>query len=365
MLKRLFQNFVLKGTDWLFRARSIELLILRSAFGVLIAVFGGPPLVAMLLRLILGAVPEGYLVAQAALDTVDGWILLICSIVILVALVMIILRISRETKSSSKKRVVVIEGRGLRDDDGAPLDQFISGKVDGQIIPVLLDLRNRLDGKVIEPERALEDISAAHRSVLQHQKSVERSNLATVYGGLTSVPYTFLTGIFLDDESGISTYDWDRAQESWRSLDMLDDGMAFKVSGIENLTSAAEVVIALAFSYPIDDDDLNSTFSYPVVRLTLDGLSSDAHWSQEKQNRLAQQFFEVVKQLNTVGAKRIHLVMAAPNSVVFTFGRRYDKRNLPELVVYQYERGNDPAYPWGILMPVAGIKQPQVQYTAD
>mgnify|MGYP000352611786 CR=1 FL=1 len=363
MLKRLFQNFVLKGTDWLFRARSIELLVLKLAFGVLIVIFGGPPLVAMILLIILGAVPESYLAAQKTLSAVDVWILAICSIVILVSLVMIILRVSRDTKSRSKKRIVVIEGRGLRDDDGSPLDQFISGKVEGQIIPVLLDLRNRLDGKIIEPERALEDILAAHRSVLQHQKNVERSELSTVYGGMTSVPYTFLTGILIDDESSVSTYDWDRAQESWRSLDMLDDGMAFKVSGIENLTNAAEVVIALAFSYPIDSDDLHNTFSCPVVRLTLDGLSSDAHWSQKKQNRLAQEFFEAVKQLNAVGVKRIHLVMAAPNSAVFTFGRRYDKRNLPELVVYQYERGNDPAYPWGILMPVAGIERPQVKYS--
>jgi len=362
MLKPLFKNFVLKGTDWLFRARSIELIIIRSAFGVLIAIFAGSPLIAIILRFILGAVPEGYLIAQKKIDTVDGWILGICTFVILVALIMLFLRIRGEAKSRSKKRVVVIEGRGLRDDDGSPLDQFISGKVEGQIIPVLLDLRNRLDGKVIEPERALEDISAAHRSVLQHQKNVERSDLTTVYGGLTSVPYTFLTGLLLDDESAISTYDWDRAQESWRNLDMLDDGKAFKVSGINNLTSAEEIVIALAFSYPIDDDDLDSTFSNPVVRLTLDGLSSDAHWSQKKQNRLAQQFFEVVKQLNAIGAKRIHLVMAAPNSAVFTFGRRYDKRNLPEIVVYQYERGNESAYPWGILMPVAGIEKPKIQY---
>jgi hypothetical protein len=60
--------------------------------------------------------------------------------------------------------------------------------------------------------------------------------------------------------------------------------------------------------------------------------------------------------------KRIHVVMAAPNSVVFNFGRRYDKRNLPELVVYQYERGQQPAYPWGVLMPVAGYDRPQVLY---
>lgn len=300
---------------------------------------------------------------QERLDIVDGWILGICSIIIFVALILIILRVLREAKNRSKKRVIVIEGRGLRDDDGAPLDQTISGKVDGQIIPVLLDLRNRLDGKVIEPERALEEISSTHRTVLQHRNHIERSDVSVVYGGLTPVPYTFLTGVLLDDEGEVTTYDWDREQETWRSLDMMDDGLAFEVTGNECETLKTEAVMALSVSYPIDEDDLKSTFTCPVIRLTLDGMSSDAHWSQNKQNRLAQQFFESVKQLSALGVKRIHLVLAAPNSIVFTFGRRYDKRNLPELIVYQYERGQKTAYPWGVLMPVAGIDRAQIFYT--
>lgn len=362
MFKRLFENFVLKGTDWLFRVRSIELFLIRSAFGVLVAIFGGAPLLAVVLRSFLGAVPEDYLAIQQALDTVDGWILAICTFVILVAVGLILVRTRSEAKRRSKKRIIVIEGRGLRDDDGSPLDQVILGKWEGQVTPVFIDLRNRMDGRVIEPERALEEISAAHRSVLQHQKHIERSDLTTIYGGLTSVPYTFLTGVLFDDEGDICTYDWDRTQQSWRILEAADDGLAFEASGFENVTNTTEVVVALAVSYPINDDDLKSTFSCPVVRLTLDGISSDAHWSQIKQNRLAQQFFEAVKKLSSQGVKRIHLVMAAPNSVVFTFGRRYDKRNLPELVVYQYERGNTSAYPWGILMPVSGIVRPQILY---
>ena len=51
---------------------------------------------------------------------------------------------------------------------------------------------------------------------------------------------------------------------------------------------------------------------------------------------------------------------SAQNSVVFRFGRLYDKRNLPEIAVYQYQREEDPPHLWGVLMPVAGIDRPKI-----
>lgn len=362
MLKRLFESFASKAIDWWFRVSAIERFLITSAVGLLIAIFGGIPLIAELLRIAIGAVPEGYLNAQRAIDAVDGWILGISLLMIVVGLGLAVARFAGDAKFRSKKRIIVIEGRGLRDDDGAPLELMIEKRLEGQVVPVLLDLRRRMDGKVVEPERALDDIAAAHRSVLQHCRDIDRSKLTVVYGGLTSVPYTFLTGLLLDDEGDIKTYDWDRTQEAWRDLESEDDGLSLAASGIEALPNATEAVLAVAFSYPVDDDDLKSTFLHPVVRLTLDGMSSDAHWSQTKQNRLAQEFLEVVKRMSAAGVKRIHLVLAAPNSAVFTFGRRYDKRNLPELAVYQFERGKRPAYPWAVLMPVAGIERSEILY---
>lgn len=363
MLKRLFQNLVLKATDWWFRVSAIERFLITSGVGLLIAIFGGVPLIAELLRLALDAVPVGYINAQRTLDTANLWIIGIASIMIAVGLALAIARFAGDAKARSRKRSIVIEARGLRDDDGSPLAKSVDESHNGDITPILLDLRNRIDGKVIQPERALDEIAAAHRSVLQHRKGSDNAELTTIYGGLTSVPYTFLTGVLVDDEGIVVTYDWDRAQESWRKIEGEDDGVSFHVDELDSLVEVSEVVVALACSYPISDDDLNSTFKFPVVRLTLENMSSDAHWSQTKQNRLAQQFLEITKQLSAKGAKRIHLVLAAPNSVVFTFGRRYDKRNLPELVVYQFERGQVPAYPWGVLMPVTGIDQAIVVYS--
>ena len=302
--------------------------------------YAGPRLLEVILRVAVGAVSEGMLKAQERLDAVDGWILTICSVLLLIGVDLAILRFSGEAKFKSKKRVLVIEGRGLRDDDGSPLSEVAGKDYKGNIIPVFLDLGNRLDGKVTQPDTALEDIAALHRSVLQYRRDGNRADLTIIYGGLTSVPYTFLTGVLLDDEGTIVTYDWDRAQETWRSLGGKDDGLAFAAEGLESVAKVSEVVVAVAFSYSIADDDLESAFPHPVVRLTVDGMSSDAHWSQKKQNRLAQQFLEKIKQLSATGVKRVHLVMAAPNSVTFTFGRCYDKRNLPEIIVYQYERGS-------------------------
>jgi len=362
MNRRVIENFFLKGTDWLFRATSPEALLLKVSGGILIAVFGGTPLIALILQILLGAVPEGYIAAQKMLNALDILILVLCALLFLVAVGLIIQKRRAESNEKSRKHVVVVEGRGLRDDDGSALDQVVAESFEGKITPILLDLRNRMDGKVIAPEQALDDIQATHRALLQHRKGL-RSDLTTVYGGLTSVPYTFLTGLLLDDEGRIVTYDWDRSQETWRALDDVDDGASFVVSGISDLSESEEVVVALAFSYPIADTDLRSTFEHQVVKLTLDGMSSDSHWSQTKQSRLAQQFLEVIKEISAFGVKRIHLVMAAPNSAVFTFGRRYDKRNLPELIVYQFERGSDRAYPWGILMPVSGVDRPHVLYS--
>ena len=362
MLKRLFENFVLKATDWWFRVSAIERFLITSGVGLLIAVYGGIPLIAELLRIALGAVPDGYMNAQEALSEVDQWILGIALLMIAAGIALAVARFIGDARARSRKRVVVIEGRGLRDDDGSPLSDTVAKRHHGNVTSILLDLRNRMDGKVIQPERAVEEIAATHRSLLQHQKNGDRSDMTTVYGGLTSVPYTFLTGVLFDDEGNLVTYDWDRKQELWRQIEGGDDHSSFKVDGIEKISEVSEVAVALGFSYPVSDDDLESTFNFPIVRLTLENMSSDAHWSQKKQNRLAQQFFETAKQLSAKGVKRIHLVLAVPNSVVFTLGRRYDKRNLPELVVYQYQRGENPAYPWGILMPVSGIEQADIVY---
>lgn len=368
MSAKTLEYILKKAADWLFRKRSVELMLIRAAMGLIAIVFAGPHVLELILRLTASSVAESNTGIQSAisvLDEFDRWILMLCAIVIVVALLLHIKKSLDEAKSQAQSRTIVLEARGLRDDNGIPLKDPVSVDTSSQVVPILLDLRNNLDGEVIKPERAIEKIIVARNSVEQHIASQGEGSTRTVYGGLSPVPYTFLTGVLFDDEGEISTYDWDRVQQRWRALEEADDGRSFELSGEENLGTSDDLVLAVSFSYVIKDEDLKKTFSHPVVRLTLDGVSSDAHWSEEKQSRLAQEFLELLKQADASGVKRVHLVLAAPNSVVFNFGRRYDKRNLPPIAVYQYERERSIPYPWAISMPVAGAESPKVIQSVD
>ena len=46
-----------------------------------------------------------------------------------------------------------------------------------------------------------------------------------------------------------------------------DDGAQFHVDGVEAIGGAPEVVLATAFSYPIQDDDLATTFDLPRIEV--------------------------------------------------------------------------------------------------
>lgn len=347
-------DFVIRSAAaWFFRARNAESWIFRGAIAVLVALYGanwvfkysgpiwGSP----------GSVEIG--TAGTIPDGILWGLTVICALLMMGSTGWAWKRYANEQQRLSRRKVFVIEGRGLRDDDGSPLKAAIPDNIVGTRVDYLLDLRQRKDGVIVEPEELLQPIGAMKTWFHQVQKGHDRSDLTTVYGGLTAVPLTFLTGVLLDDEGNIVVMDWDRIADRWKLLDGPDDNARFDVTGMEAARGAREVVLAVSASYMVKSEDLATTFTYPVVRMTLRDFQS-SHWSQAKQAEMADQFLGVLKQLDAMGVERIHLVLAAQNSVAFNLGRRYDKRNLPKVTVYQFERDHDVRYPWGVEMPVAG-----------
>ncbi|AEC20736.1 2-methylthioadenine synthetase [Pusillimonas sp. T7-7] len=349
-------DFVIRSAArWFFRIRNAENWIFHGAIAVLIVIhganwifkysgpiFGTPSSVEFGT---VGSIPDGILWSVTA----------VCALLMIASPVWAWKRYVNEQKRLSRKKVFIIEGRGLRDDDGSPLKTAVPDSIVGTQMDYLLDLRQHKDGRIVEPEDLLLPVSAMKTWLHHAQKGNDRSDLTTVYGGLTAVPLTFLTGVLLDDEGNIVVMDWDRTASRWRLLDGPDDALRFEVAGIEEAEGAFEVVLAISASYMVKTEDLATTFTHPIVRMTLPNLQS-SHWSEAKQSDLADQFFGVLKQLDANGVKQIHLVMAAQNSVAFNLARRYDKRNLPKVTVYQFERAQEQRYPWGIEMPVAGIQ---------
>ena len=268
-----------------------------------------------------------------------------------------------EQKRLSRKRVVVVEARGLRDTSGTPLVESIPSSWKGHRDQILIDIRQRIkDGEIVAPEAALADIISLTSDLRRREGGLDRNDFMLVYGGLTPVPFTFLTGVLIDDENSVRIFDWDRHAGAWRQLDDTDDGERFKRADLSQVPDGSqEVALAVSVSYGVNPNDVRAKVGeVPIVTLDLEDGSPNCHWSEEKQIALGKQFLNTVIGLGNRGVRRIHLFLAAQNSVVFRFGRLYDKRNLPEVVVYQFQRAETPPYPWGILMPVSGIDRPEV-----
>lgn len=337
-------KIALKLTDWYTRPKSIGLQVLKYTWGPLAFWYGGFGLIFSITKDV--TFLEGVEISNqaaplpiAVLFTVGG----------LIGLALIVRENFQKTS-----QILLIEGRGLRDDSGDSLRAKVSGSRAGVIIDVLFDVRQARDGKITDPELIVDKAKALRDQIMLNLKQRTNDKYEIIYGGLTSVPTTFLTGMLLDDESAVTVFDWDRELEDWREISKIepDDGIRFlNLEEPSSMKKEEDVVLKIPYSYDINDDDIKTSLNHSIYSLDVSEKSSDKHWSFEKQKALSLQFFETVKMLNGLGAKRIHLIFAAPNSLVFQFGRAYDIRNLPEVIVYQYERGQETKYPWGINMP--------------
>ena len=279
-----------------------------------------------------------------------------------------VVRYRVEQKRLNRKKVVVIEVRGLRDASGTPLIKAIPTSLEGYRDHVLIDMRQGIkDGEIVEPEAALGELISLPTDLKRRESGVDRHDLTLVYGGLAPVPFTFLAGVLIDDENAVRIFDWDRYAEAWRQLDGSDDGKRFRGSMIDKISfDTPEVALAVSVSYGVSEDDVRAKVGeIPFVAMNLEGGSPACHWSEEKQRALGAQFLDAVIGLGNRRVKRIHLFLAAQNSICFRFGRLYDKRNLPEVVVYHYRKAEMPPYPWGVLMPVCGIDRPIIVGTGQ
>ncbi len=343
-------NFIEGAIDWLWRRRSTGLTLIRISIPVLLVLLG----MSFTMNVI---VPTSSGTIIFSLDMSQGnpaYLIIIGLILDVILIVMGIVLLIIEERRLGKRRAVAIELRGLRDTAGDPLKDKIPRKIQGRREQILVNIR-RSDGCILDPENALQQVVHLPTSIAHFEAGADRSEITYVAGGLAPVPFSFLLGVLLDDESGVTLMDWDRKGDCWRSLDSQDDGDRFTVTGMEHIGLAEEIVVSISVSYETNMPAIIQTFSgQPIVSLTLSELSIDGHWSEDKQSTLAQKFFDTMRALCGTGVKWVNLVLAAPSSIVIRFGRIYDKRNLPALTVWQYENGQNPTYPWGVSMPVAG-----------
>lgn len=257
---------------------------------------------------------------------------------------------------NAKQTTIVVESRGLRDENGVSLESFVKKATKGQVQELLVDIRPHMrDGQVENAQAAADEVLRLPGDLRRRRGLKDRDDVSIAYGGLTPVPFTFLMGVLLDDEGPVGVYDWDRSNETWRPLEDADDGHRFLRSWNPPEGPTDSVVLAISCSYPILDANLALAFpGVPVMSLKLQGPTTEAHWSAEKQTALVMDVLEAAKLLEGAGVRTIHLVIAAPNSLVFQIGTKWDRRNIPRATVYQFERNDELRYPWGLQLPGLG-----------
>lgn len=347
-----------KFVDWWTRVRSIPYGLIYLGVGLLIAVLAG-------LSFSLN-IPTAYGPLAFSFSTDAGLAAWLTYAIVLVAILLIVIGIARlrqEWAASDRRRVFVIELRGLRDWNGPPLSESVPNVLIGRRELVPIDVRQKVsDGQIIQPEMALQRVSMLRTELDSRENGLDRKDISYVFGGLAPVPLTFLAGVLIDDESPVTIMDWDRHQKRWRELDGTDDGNRFRVSGLETIgTGSTTAVVAISASYKVDVAGARAKCGpVPLVHLELENASTDSHWSEEKQQALSKQFLDVAVDLAGRGIRDIHLFFAGPSSLVARFGSHYDKRNLPAPIVYQYEQGQNPPFPWGVRMPVAGVVKAEI-----
>ena len=347
-----FTKFFNSFVEWLFRPRSVGLALIRGGitlFGLIFA-FG-------FIFNLSWPISNGHI--DLKIDTSNGTPQLIAYLIAALASGLILLGgwlEFRRFQRLQRKRVIAIEMRGLRDSHGDPLVEAIPPRFEGNREQLLIDVRQLDDGKISSPSHALARILQLPNDLKGRIDGVDRDEVTVIYGGLAPVPYTFLVGVLLDDEARLEVMDWDRTQQSWRTLDEPDDGARFEISGMDGIAKGQDtVVLAVSGSYDIDLAGVRERFpTLPIVALDLTQRSTSSHWSDAKQSALCSQFLDTLIALSARGVQTIQLFLAAPSSMVLNLGRSYDKRNLPAVIVHQYERSETPPFPWGLLMPVSG-----------
>ena len=361
-MKSQIDYFWRSGTDWLFRRRRLGLALISPGillFAILVSSWIEVQIPIGDAEFSIGMSGEGAFSLGTTLT----------SLAVLMALVLIAVGAAitiSDWRRSRRRKVIAIECRGLRDQPGKPLEQSIPRRISGTPEPLNLNLRQGIrDGEITDPRAALSRLEALPNDLSTRTHGLDRSDFQIVVGALAPVPFLYYLGCILDDEDDVEVLDWDRHSRHWRDLSDFDDGRRFQVDWPEqDLREYDEVILAVSASYEVDVSAAKSvTSDTPCVVMDLAERSTSSHWSKEKQMELGRQFLDTAIRLSDTGIRKIHLFLASPASLAIRLGMLYDRRNLPELHIYQYDRKNITPFPWCLRIPTGHDNLAQILMT--
>lgn len=351
-------NYFLRSLiDWVFRRRSLGASLIKVGITLYVLVFAS---LTFGIRIPTKDGPFVFSWNTSGGAAALSWgVFIVATVIVLTGLLLVV----RDVRRENREKVIVIEARGLRDWQGEPLEKAIPISVRGRRDAFVVDVRQGLvDGQIVSPEHALQKLKSLPDDIARRTDGTNRADVSFALGGLAPVPLLFLLGVIVDDEHRTLFMDWDRKAHIWRPLDEEDDGRRFDVTGVGAVTGGTtRAALCVSASYDVLDSDVRLVEpTAPIIRMDLQDRSTASHWSDAKQQQLAQQFLDTVMALSRQGVTEIALFLAAPASLSLRLGTVYDRRNLPGVTVNQFEQADARKFPWAVRMPVAGLATPDL-----
>lgn len=350
--------------NFIWRRKKPQLVLLTS--GVALATIGA----ARAIRVIL-SVQDGDRSADATLDLgtgsnlfIDIGLVLAGVAMALTATWMIVKDFQDNRRLADRHQTIVMWFRGLRNVAGENPANAVPKSVPGIRMLIDIDIRDYIsEAKIADPAAALAKVrQLIPASIDARTTGADPADRSVVFAGLGSVPFTVLLGMLRGNQDKTFVLDWNRQEGEWKPVNADDDGEVFNI-GQYNDEHGTEAVLVAALSYPVDMDNVHATLpGLPIYSFEREDISVTNHWSEAKQQRLAEKVRSFCANLASQGVGRVHLILSCQSSVAFNIGRAYDWRNLPELRVYEFQRDVKPSYPWCIRMPTGGQEMPEIEW---
>lgn len=362
LMKRLFHIFAERFVDWLFRPRTLAVGLLKYGCMLAALAFAADFLVQINYRKSTEHLSFSFGTGQGLPQWASLGVLALGAICVVMALLMAASRSLADIKNEKRRLLIVIELRGLADGPDTPADEIFKD-FNGRTQLIRVDFRPAVEGDPVSAELAVSKVCDIKSTVALIAAGRDSRDVSLALGGLAAVPVLFLAGFLVDDENSLTLFDWNRQLLTWQRLNGPDDGERLEsLINASMATQSIEAVLAVSISYQIDLAALAVSFNrdIPIYQLNASTVKIDRTLSEVKHQACASAFSNAVQSLMSRGVTRIHLVLAAPASLSILIGSVYDRRLMPELIVYQYERSANPPYPWGIQMPTHGQVSPLV-----
>jgi hypothetical protein len=246
------------------------------------------------------------------------------------------------------------------------LENTVPARITGKRqVPVMLDYFQDLQG--FDPSRLRKVASTilnVQETINQMSRGHNPKDVEIYAGELAPVPFLFLLGNALEDERPIHWVEYDRIENKWA---WSHEGAHVDIWGYQlpNTMPSNEVVIKAGITYPIAEHDTAKAFhNLPVVVWEPLNKLLQKVIDEESCIQIAKEFKALVMELHTLGISKIHLLLACSSALTMRLGSVIDPRNMPLVIVYQYERTNPLIYPWGIgVETMNGVKTPILEVT--